>query len=252
MATVIEPVRFLGTACWLVWRAARGITVRCWHDDPLVYGATAVAISRSVWRQLPMIAAISALIGALTGILAGQVLNVYRAELLVLAAMTEALFRQIVPLVIGIFASGSTAVDLASRIGAMRLANEIEALESMGNDSAAFVLGPALAGIVLAGPPHLIVGAAVSLLAAGLTVVATANIGWHDLYILTLTDRSGVALLAGLGKVMVYSLIAFAVGAAIGAQPVRVPSDIGARAGQAFRTGLLAILAAATLWEAFA
>lgn len=252
MAIVVQPLRFLGSACWLVWRAARGITVRFWRDDPLVYRATAAAISRSVWRQLPMIAAISALIGALTGILAGQVLNVYRAEILVIATMTEALFRQIVPLVIGIFASGSTAVDLASRIGAMRLANEIEALESMGNDSAAFVLGPALAGIILAGPPHLVIGAVVSLFTAGFTVVATANIGWHDLYTLTLTDRSGLALLAGLGKVMVYSLIAFAVGAGIGSRPVRVPSDIGARAGEAFRTGLLGILAAATLWEALA
>lgn len=252
MAFLMRPVRFVGLASWLTWRAARGIVERFWRNDPLVHGATAAALARSIWRQLPMIAAISALSGALTGILAAQVLDVYRAELLVIATMTEALFRQIVPLVIGIFASGSTAVDLASRIGAMRLANEIEALESMGTDPAAFVLGPALAGVIAAGPPHLVVGAGVSLLTAGTTVTAMANIGWHDLYTLALTDRSGFALLTGLGKVMVYSVIAFAVGAVVGSRAVRVPSDIGARSGEAFRTGLLAILATAAVWEALA
>ncbi|MBA4353969.1 MAG: ABC transporter permease [Novosphingobium sp.] len=244
------PLRFIGSACWLVWRAARGVAIRFWQGDPLVYTATAAAISQSMWRQLPMIAAMSALIGALTGILAGQVLNVYKAELLVLAAMTDALFRHILPLVIGIFASGSTAVDLASRMGAMRLANEIEALESMGNDSAGFVLGPALVGVMIANPPQLAVGAIVSLVTANLTVAATANIGWHDLYTLTLTDRSGLALLAGLGKTTLFSMVAFATGAAIGSRPVRVPADIGARAGEAFRIGLLAILGTATLWVA--
>lgn len=250
MAAMTGPLRFVGLACWLSWRAARGIVTRCWREDPLVYAATASAIKQSLWRQLPMVAAMAALIGALTGILAGQVLNVYKADLLVMASMTDALFRHILPLVIGIFASGSTAVDLASRMGAMRLANEIEALECMEHDPAAFVLGPTLAGVMIANPPQLAVGAVISLLAANVTVSATANIGWHDLYTLTLTDRSGLALLTGLAKTTLFSLVAFAVGATIGSRPVRVPADIGKHAGEAFRTGLLAVLATATAWVA--
>jgi len=48
--------------------------------------------------------------------------------------------------------------------------------------------------------------------------------------------------------VIVFAVIAFGVGAAVGAAPVRVPTAIGRHAGRAFVIGLLAIFFAAALW----
>ena len=53
-----------------------------------------------------------------------------------------------------------------------------------------------------------------------------------------------------LGLLLVYALIAFGVGGAVGAKPVRSPADIGRRATTAFTAGLLGIFTAAAIWTA--
>jgi hypothetical protein len=55
-----------------------------------------------------------------------------------------------------------------------------------------------------------------------------------------------------MAKALLFAVIAFGVGAAVGSQPVRVPADIGQRAGRAFTIGLLAIFTAAALWVGLA
>ena len=252
MALIGPSLRSIGTAVWLVWRAARGIWLRCWQRDPLAVPGLAQAIARFVWGPLPTIAALSALIGLLSGVLVARILSAYNAELLVIGTLVDVLFRQVLPLVIGIFVSGGIAVELTARLGAMTLANEIEALESMGHDPAAFVLGPQLLAIVIASPLHMAVAAAAAAVAAWVPIHLSADIPWRELVQIVLSDKVRSALLTGVAKSLLFALIAFAVGAATGSRAVRVPSDIGRGVSLAFRTGLLAIFAAATLWVSLA
>jgi ABC-type transporter Mla maintaining outer membrane lipid asymmetry permease subunit MlaE len=243
-------VRALGTALWLSWRSARGLWRQSWAGDPLAKRSLAEALGRFVWEPLPVLIALAALIGLILGLLAAQVLYVYNAELLVIGTLVETMLRHVLPLIIGIFASGSVSVELASRLSAMSLAHEIDALESMGHDPAAFTLGAPLAAVLAASPLHMTFAAIAALIAAAVPLHLSANLPWGELLRAGYSAEAASALLTGVGKAFVFAWIAFGVGAAVGRRPALMPGEIGRRAGQAFTRGLLAIFTAAAIWVA--
>jgi ABC-type transporter Mla maintaining outer membrane lipid asymmetry permease subunit MlaE len=228
------------------------MATRLFAGDPLAARALAEALRQFVWAPLPTLLALSALIGVIAGILVARLLAVYNAETVVVGVLDVTLLRQVLPLIVGIFASGSVAVELTARLGAMSLANEIDALESLGHDPVAHVLGPPLVAIIAAAPLHMTLAGAAALLGAGLPLALGANLGWHALFGLALTRPVAAALLGGIAKTVVFAWLAFAVGSAIGARPVRRPAEIGRRTRRAFTAGLLATFAAAALWVALA
>jgi len=179
-----------------------------------------------------------------------RVLAVYNADTVVVGALDATLLRQVLPLVVGIFASGSVAVELTARLGAMSLANEIDALESLGHDPVGHVLGPPLVAILAAAPLHMALAAIAALLGAGLPLSFGANLGWHALMRMALAKPVAAALLAGIAKAVVFAWLAFAVGSTIGAAPIRRPAEIGRRTRRAFTVGLLATFSTAALWVA--
>lgn len=252
MVALARPLRGAGHAVWLTGQAARGMATRLLAGDPLANRALAESLRQFVWTPLPTLLALSAMVGLITGILVARVLAVYNAETLVVGALDATLLRQVLPLIVGIFASGSVAVELTARLGAMSLANEIDALESLGHDPVAHVLGPPLVAIIAAAPLHMALAAIAALLGAGLPLSLGANLTWHALARLALAKPVAAALLAGIAKAVVFAWLAFAVGATIGAAPVRRPAEIGRRTRRAFTAGLLTTFVAAALWVALA
>lgn len=237
---------------WLIARAGQGLWQSVITGDPLAQRRIADAMGLFVWRPLVTLLPLSALVGLIAAIAASRALNLYHAELLIVGALVKALAKDIVPLVVGVFASGSIAVELASRLGAMSLNNEIDALEALGHDPARFAMGPSLIAVVSSAPVHMVCAAAVALTVAALPLQGMANLAWASYFQLAFTDEVARALLTGIAKVIVFALIAFAVGASVGARAVRTPGEIGRHATLAFTAGLLGIFAAAALWAALA
>lgn len=252
MVPLAHRLRGIGHAIWLTWQASRGVATRLLAGDPLAARSLAEALRQFVWTPLPTLLALSAMVGVISGILVARVLAVYNAETVVVGALDATLLRQVLPLIVGIFASGSVAVELTARLGAMSLANEIDALESLGHDPVAHVLGPPLIAIIAAAPLHMALAATAALFGAGLPLALGANLGWHALVRLALTKPVAAALLAGIAKAVVFAALAFAVGATIGAAPIRRPAEIGRRTRRAFTIGLLVTFGAAALWVALA
>jgi len=250
MVPLAHRLRFAGHAVWLTGRAGQGMAGRLLAGDPLAVRALAEAVRQFVWTPLPTLLALSALVGLIAGILVTRVLAVYNADSVVVGALDATLLRQVLPLVVGIFASGSVAVELTARLGAMSLANEIDALESLGHDPVGHVLGPPLVAILAAAPLHMALAAIAALLGAGLPLSFGANLGWHALMRMALAKPVAAALLAGIAKAVVFAWLAFAVGSTIGAAPIRRPAEIGRRTRRAFTVGLLATFSTAALWVA--
>lgn len=242
----------IGTGTWLVWNGLRGFARMMWTRDPLAEAGLGEAMARFVWGPVVTLIGLALLTGVIAGVAAGQVLQVYNVPLLIIAALADALMRQILPLVVGVFASGSVSVELASRLGAMSLAREVDALEAMGHDPVPRLLGPPIVAVLLASPVHMLIAALSALLGASVALHLGTNLAYHTFTQIALTGQTGHALLIGMGKALLFATIALMVGAAVGARPVRVPSQIGRHAGSAFTTGLLAIFAAASLWAVLA
>jgi len=240
--------RGIGTAAWLIWRALTGVWEPLWTGDPLVEHGMAEALARFTWGPLATLMALAAMTGLIAGVSVGRLLQSYDAPLLILGALDAVLLRDVLPLIVGVFASGSVSVELASQLGAMSLAREIEAIEAMGHDPVPRVLGPALLAVLLASPVHMLAVALAAIAGTMAPIHLAAHVSWREMANIALSNAAGHALLTGMAKVIVFAVIAFGVGAAVGAAPVRVQTAIGRHAGRAFVIGLLAIFFAAALW----
>lgn len=247
---VLKPIRFVGLALWLVWRGGRGIALRLARADPLAVRGLADSMQQFVWSPLPMLTALAGLVGLIAGVLVARILEIYHAEAALVRTLDQTLVREVLPLLIGTFIAGSVAVEVATRLAAMVLAHEIDTLESLGEDPASHALGPPLVAVIVACPLHLLCGSAAALAGAALPLALGANVASLDLLRLALGDNVLAAMLGGLSRVAVFSLLAFAIGAVNGTGLFRRPLEIGRAARKAFAWGLLATFAADALWVA--
>lgn len=242
----------LGAAAWLMAQAVRGGVLDLVERDELARARLAAALDTFVWRPLPTLMALAALVGVIVGVSAANVLRLYHAELAVGGGLAIAMVREILPVLIGVFAAGRVAVELAARLGGMRLGRELEALEAMGLDPGRYVLTPALIAVVLAAPVHTVAAVTSAFLSTGLVLQQDALVPWPNYFELTLTPDVFRATLTGMGKSLLFFLIAAGVGAAAGSRVERGPRAVGLQATSAFTAGLLGVLAAAALWTALA
>jgi phospholipid/cholesterol/gamma-HCH transport system permease protein len=240
----------IGAAVWLLVQAARGAVLDLLNPEALSRRRLADALTTYVWRPLPVLIALAVLAGLIAGLLASRILKLYNAELAVAPGLARSLAGDIAPLLIGVFAAGRVSVDVAARLGGMRLNRELEALEALGHDTARYTLAPPLAAVVAATPIHLLTVLACAWLAAGGALQIHAVLPWSRFVGLTLDEAFARAALRGMAKTLVYMLIAVGVGAAAGSREARGVAQIGNQATAAFTGGLLAVFAAAVLWTA--
>ena len=252
LTRIIAVPRGIGSAAWLTWRALSGMWGPLWTGDPLIETGMVEALARFTWGPLATLLALAAMTGLIAGLSVGRLLQSYDAPLLILGVLDAVLLRDVLPLIVGVFASGSVSVELASQLGAMSLAREIEAIEAMGHDPVPRVLGPAVFAVLLASPVHMLAVALAAIAGTMLPINLAAHVSWREMAAIALSTAVGRALLTGVGKAVLFAVIAFGVGASVGAAPVREPTAIGRHAGRAFVTGLLAIFFAAALCDILA
>ncbi|WP_239024717.1 ABC transporter permease [Sphingomonas corticis] len=249
---MMAVLRGAGSGAWLVARAARGTWTRWNTGDALLAPALARDLARFLWTPVPTVVALSLLTGVIAGLSAARVLALYHAELLVLRALVDALLRQVLPLVVGIFAASGVAVAVANRLGAMSLQREIDALETMGHDPVPFALGTPVIAVAAAVPVHMVLASVAALLGAGLLLAAGANVPWRMIVGIATAQPAVAALATGMAKVALFSLLALMAGAATGARRVATPAELSAAGARAFTRGLLCVFGAAAMWTALA
>lgn len=237
----------LGASVWLVWRAGAGLAAEAVDQDALFRARFARALVDHLWRPLPTVLALAALVGCIAGVSGSQILKLYYAELQVAPAIARVLVTQVTPLLVGMFVAGRVSVALAARLGGMRLAGEIDALELRGMEPARFVLSPALGALVLASPILALAVGFTAVSAAGALLRLGAVLPWGRYVELVFTPALAAHMLGAMLKALVFVVLAAAAGAAAGSAPVRDPRQLERRITSAFTGGLLAIFTAAAL-----
>ena len=238
----------IGTASWLMLRAARGLSQDVVESDALTARRLAAAFATYLWRPLPIFAALGILTGLISGTIAAQLLTIYFAQPAIEPVLVRALCRDVLPILLGIFFAGRVSVELAARLAGTALAREIDALEALGRDPTRHILSPALAAVIAAVPVLMLVGVACAIAATGFVLDRSGLTLMPTFIGLTLDYVTAGALAEGTLKALLFAILAFGTGASVGAGGARSPAEIGERATTAFTIGLFSILAAATLW----
>lgn len=104
------------------------------------------------YRSLPLIVAAGFAVGAVMSMHTRASLERFGAEAMIPAGLALALIKETGPLVTGLLLSGRVGAGIGAELGAMRVTEQIDALESLAVDSFKYLVVTRVAACVLALP----------------------------------------------------------------------------------------------------
>lgn len=149
--------------------------------------------------------------------------------------------REIAPLVAGIALSATVGCGFTAQLGAMRINEEVDALEVMGVPSLPFLVTTRMIAGLIAVIPLYVIGLMASYLATRemATLYFGQSGGTYDYYFHLFLPPQDVV--ASFGKVLVFAVIVVLIHCYHGYTATGGPAGVGLAVGRAVRTALVAI-----------
>jgi phospholipid/cholesterol/gamma-HCH transport system permease protein len=149
--------------------------------------------------------------------------------------------REIAPLVAGIALAATVGCGFTAQLGAMRISEEVDALEVMAVPSLPFLVSTRIVGGLIAIIPLYVVGLVSSYYATRLTVTRFfgQSTGTYDYYFHAFLPPGDV--LWSFGKVLVFSVTVILIHCYYGYNAKGGPAGVGVAVGKAIRTSIVAI-----------
>lgn len=161
--------------------------------------------------------------------------------------------REIAPVVASVALAAKVGTGFTAQLGAMRISDEIDALETMAVPSVPFLVSTRMAAAVLAVVPLYLVGLFASYAATSLAVVQLKgqSSGTYDYYFQLLLTPGDVGF--SLLKAVIFAVIITLVHCGHGFHATGGPEGVGKAAGRALRTSIVTIaivdvLLTLTIW----
>ncbi|WP_066912232.1 MlaE family ABC transporter permease [Millisia brevis] len=149
--------------------------------------------------------------------------------------------RELAPVVVAIALAAKVGTGFTAQIGAMRISDEIDALDTMAIRSIPFLAGTRVLAAVVCVIPIYMIGLLASYLSTRLVVVwwGTGSAGTYDYFFhLALQPQD---LIYSMIKAVVFAVVVALVHCAYGYYASGGPAGVGRAAGRALRTAILAI-----------
>ncbi len=149
--------------------------------------------------------------------------------------------REIAPLVAGIALAATVGCGFTAQLGAMRISEEVDALEVMAIPSMPFLVATRIVGGLIAVIPLYVVGLLSSYFATRLTVTQFygQSAGTYDHYFNQFLPPGDV--LWSFGKVLVFAVVVILIHCYHGYTAGGGPAGVGVAVGRAVRTSIVAI-----------
>ena len=161
--------------------------------------------------------------------------------------------REIAPLVAGIALAATVGCGFTAQLGAMRISEEVDALETMAIPSLPFLVTTRVIAGLIAVVPLYIVGLLASYFATRLVVtqINGQSSGTYDHYFNTFLPPSDV--LWSFAKVLIFAIVVILIHCYYGYYASGGPAGVGVAVGLAVRTSIVAInvvdlLASMAIW----
>ncbi len=220
--------------------AALGDIVR--HPHRIRVAPTVSLMERAGLDALPIIAVTTFFVGATLGYLGAEMLQQFGAQIYSVELIGIGMLREFAVLVTAIILAGRSASSFAAELGAMKMNQEIDAMQVMGVDAFEALVIPRFVAM-LAMTPLLTFVAMVSGLFGGLVVI-WAVVGLSPAFFLQrLLDNVGIAhAWVGLAKAPVMAVVIAAIGCRQGMEVGGDVEQLGRRVTTAVVQALFAII----------
>lgn len=220
-----------------LWRSIKGI--RGVRPGMVVDACAATGI-----EAIPILLLIGFLMGLILAMQAAEQLRQFGATIFVADLVGVAMAREIGPLITGILIAGRSASGFAAEIGAMRINEEVDALETMGFDPHRYLFTPKLLATVLVMPFLALVTDAIGAFGGYVIGVSSLHISTRAYLQETQHAVKTGDVVNGLAKAAIFGLIIALVGSVKGFLVVRGAPEVGRAARAAVVVSIILIIIA--------
>lgn len=168
-------------------------------------------------HAIPIIAILSAAIGAVLAMQGTISLKPLGAESRVIFGIAKGVVREFAPLITGILIAGRSGSALAARIGTMKINQELDALDVMGIRPERFLVAPALFAMVVMVPVLTVFSGLAGIYAGGLYVGIDLSISMIAYFAEVLDVLNVGDVLHGFSKSIAFGVLIAVVGVMNGA-----------------------------------
>jgi phospholipid/cholesterol/gamma-HCH transport system permease protein len=193
-------------------------------------------------QSLPIVAVVSVLLGMILAFVGTITLRQFGATVYVANVVTIAMVRELGPVMTAIVMSGRTGSAYAAQLGAMKVTQEIDALETLGLPPIEFLVVPRVVALSLMLPLLTVFADFIGL--AGGAVVAVASGSSAAEFERQLRQAIGLQTFwIGLGKCAVFGVVVAVCGCLQGLRAQRSAQAVGEAATAAVVTAIVWIIA---------
>jgi phospholipid/cholesterol/gamma-HCH transport system permease protein len=168
-------------------------------------------ISANLYRAGPQAMPITALVGFLVGIvfayLSSQQLHSYGAEVLIINTLGISILREFGPVLTAVLVAGRTGSAITAQIGAMRAAQELDAMAVIGISQGVRLIFPIVAALTLALPLTVLWTDIVALIGGALAADAQMNVDMAYFFSHLPSEVPIANLWLGLAKSVVFGFL---------------------------------------------
>ena len=152
---------FIGRVSYAVGRAS--VKLRRWRPTSITRHVYDTGIT-----AIPIVALIAFLIAVILAYMGAQQLRKFGADIFVVDLVTVGVLRELGVLLTAIIVAGRSGSAFAAEIGAMRLNEEVDALQAIGVDPIEVLVLPRVIGLVIALPLLTVIADGIGLVGGGL------------------------------------------------------------------------------------
>ncbi|MCW5633174.1 MAG: ABC transporter permease [Rubrivivax sp.] len=235
VALLLGHLRFLGaTLAALAAALVRPRRVR-WRE-------LTVQVEQVGLNAVPVVGLVTLLIGLVLAYLLGLQAEKYGANIFVVDGVAVGATREFAPIIVAVIVAGRSGAAFTAQLGAMRLAEEIDAIRTLGLDPWQVLVVPRVLALVLTLPLLVFVGDVAAIAGAMLVTGPMLDIGPG-----TFLGRLREALelrhvLAGLAKAPVFALVVAVVATRMGMTVARDTRAVGAATTSTVVQGIVAVI----------
>lgn len=196
-------------AFWILvasWKGRGGIRWR----------TVVVQVVRIGWEAVPIVVLINLFVGMISALQSASLLRQFGQLLLIANAVAFSMTRELGPLLTAIIVAGRSGSAFTAEIGSMKMAEEIDALQTMGLNSTQFLMVPRIIAMVIAVPILTLVADFTGIFGGWFVGVTIVDLGsWQ--YIRQTTEAISLGdVMRGLTKSAVFAFLIAYVGCFLG------------------------------------
>jgi phospholipid/cholesterol/gamma-HCH transport system permease protein len=242
---VLEPFRLLGRMGSLSWRALINLPASLRYRAVIANHVSDVAVGAGAYivgaGAVLVMVVMTAVIGIQTSLEGTKGLELIGAQDLVGFVSAYASIREIAPLMAGVIFAAQIGAHFTAELGAMRISNEIDALEVMGLPSLRYLVSTRLVASMIVVLPLYVIGLYVMLLTTKFTSTAFFHIssGIYNEYFTLYLRRLDV--LFSVFKVLVFIGLVTCIHCTYGFHASGGPEGVGRAVGRSVRLSVTLI-----------